>query len=402
MLPALFLATTLALPARQASAIDAIVTQVMHDQRIPGLSLGVGRGNDVLYLRAYGTRDPATHAKADPYTIYRIGSITKQFTAALVLGASERGELRLDEHLPDGRTVAELLAQSNGTTWEYDNANYLALGDVLKTATHRDFAALLEQRIVAPLHLVSTSAGLPQARNVASAPLARPRDLPERTGAAAAMSSNVPDLLRWLAALRDGRVISRHDVTEMTTTRYLRDGRPTNYGYGFFVDRWYGRPVAEHPGYLDGFSAIDALDVGNGLAIVILTNADRVDLVPLAKSIFAIARAQRDARGSAFARPPENENPAATAALGRVIAELARGDVDRSLLTPAYAARLTRSAIAPLAARLAPLGPLRLAEFLSRDGDVERYRLSFAHAQLIARMPFRDGKIDGLVLESSP
>ncbi|MDE2481913.1 MAG: beta-lactamase family protein [bacterium] len=404
MLHALALAaTSLALSAKQASAIDRIVLRVMHDARVPGLSLGIARDGRVLYLRGYGRRDPARALPADPYTIYRIGSLTKAFTATLVLGAAERGELSLAQRAPDGRSVAELLAQIDGDAWRYDNANYLALGDLLASATHEPFARLLDERIVAPLALVSTSAALPRARNVAAAPLARPRDDPTRTGSAAGMSSNVPDLLRFLAALDRGALISRDDLRAMTTTRTLADGRPTHYGYGFFVTDWYGWPVAEHPGYLDGFSALDALGTDDGVALVILTNADRVDLTPLAKSLFAIVERPRDRTSVArFGQAPENEDPAATAALSAALAQLAKGTIARALVTDSYARRLTPDALQRFAMRLAPLGPLRLAEFLARDGDVERYRLTFARTQASARMTWRDGKIAGLVLEQSP
>ncbi len=395
MLPAFVLAA-FALSAKQASAIDRIVRHVMRAHAIAGLSLGVARGRDTLALRGYGVRDRATGAPADAYTIYRIGSITKQFTAALVLDAAERGELPLDARIRDE------LAQSDGVTWRYDNANYLALGAALERATGSPFSHTLRERILEPLHLISTSVSLPRAYNVAVSPLTRERDFPQFTGSAAAMSSNVPDLLRWLEALFAGRVVTQADVTAMTTTRYLRDGRPTNYGYGFFVTRWYGRPIAEHPGYLDGFSALDAIDTGNGIAIVILTNADRVDLAPLAMSILAIVEPLDRTQVASLNQPAENENPAATKILALAIAQLAAGTIDAGLLTPTFRRRLNRDELRAFRERLAPLGPLRAQEFLSREGGMEHYRLSFDRAQLYATMRLLNGKIDALHIESTP
>jgi hypothetical protein len=95
----------------------------------------------------------------------------------------------------------------------------------------------------------------------------------------------------------------------MTTSGRLRGGALTNYGFGFFIGTWYGYPVAFHDGFLDGYSSEDALSLGDGVAIALLSNGDRIDLTPLAKSIFAIVDPPRDKNSVAtpFAAP-ENEN----------------------------------------------------------------------------------------------
>ncbi len=401
MIATMTFAAALALSPKQAAAIDRIVARVMREERVPALSLGIARGRDTLYLRGYGMRDAARREPADPYTIYRIGSITKQFTAALALQAVERGEIRLSAPAPEGRTLAGLLAQIDGDRWHYDNANYRRAAEMLARAAGTSFSELLRTLIIEPLGLPSTSFGLPRATNVAGTLVAAPRDEPSRVGGAAAMSSNVPDLLRWLAALDAGEIVDPSDLRAMTTSRVLPDGAPTNYGYGFFITTWYGSPIAEHPGYLDGYSAIDALAPSDGLALAILSDADRVDLTPLAMSIFAIVEGEPAApRIGALGRPPENENPVVDALLERAVGELARGAIDPALLTPEYARRLTAAMRAAFARRLAPLGPLRALEFLGRDGAAERYRLRFARAQLLARMTLRGGKIDDLVLEA--
>ena len=66
-----------------------------------------------VFLRGYGTRECASNARANAYTVYRIGSITKQFTAALVMQEADRSALPLNAEL-DGITVAQLLSQTSG------------------------------------------------------------------------------------------------------------------------------------------------------------------------------------------------------------------------------------------------------------------------------------------------
>ena len=95
MLPAALLATSLALTPAQSAKIDAVVAQVMETSHIPGLSLGVARKGHVVFLRGYGTRTCSTHDAANGYTVFRIGSITKQFTAALVMQEADRSALPL-------------------------------------------------------------------------------------------------------------------------------------------------------------------------------------------------------------------------------------------------------------------------------------------------------------------
>jgi CubicO group peptidase (beta-lactamase class C family) len=183
----------------------------------------------------------------------------------------------------------------------------------------------LEERIVRPLALDSTAFGSPAyAGNVARGyawhsgfePVAMTSGLVDAAYSAGGLSSNVPDLLSWLEALRTGRVVSPDALTLMTTSVRLRDGIPAHYGFGFFTGDWYGYRVAQHSGNIDGFSSEDALVLDDGLELSVLANADGVDLVPLAKSVVALLDAPRDSNSYASpSQPAENENPAITAAV---------------------------------------------------------------------------------------
>jgi D-alanyl-D-alanine carboxypeptidase len=425
MLLIVALATTIALSPPAASRIDEVVHAVMQEQHIAGLSLGVARRGRLLFLQGYGYRNVPRHAAADGYTIYRIGSITKQFTAALVLDDATHGQIALDA--PIGAyvgglsptdaavTVQQLLAQTSGipsftdpgatlesalaaplafapgTAWQYSNTNYVLLGKALAGVAQRPYAQLLERTIVAPLSLVSTSFSLPVAENVAEgyhwdgdgfgAVEPSVLDTPEYLAGAGAMSSNVPDLLRWLEELRNGRVPGAVGFQEMTTSRRLASGARTGYGYGFFVHDWYGLTVAEHSGILDGFSGDDAIVLDDALEVAILTNADRVDVVPLTKSIVAIVDGPKDANLYASEpRPAENENPRITALVREVFEQIQRGTIDRTLLTPAYAASLSDTELRADARLLGDCGSLGLVEFIERthneDLTSEKYRLT--------------------------
>jgi CubicO group peptidase (beta-lactamase class C family) len=408
----LVLAAILLLSHEQTLRIGALVSSFMRSQHIAGLSLGIARRGSLLYLHGYGRRDVDRNLSADGYTIYYIGSLTKQFTAALVMQQVAAGTIALQaplaRYLPAvtgaaGRaTVAQLLAQTSGipsytdasraeidriaatdpnpwtlwslvaskplafepgTQWQYSNSNYLLLGMTLARVTGLGYSTLIEQRIARPLTLESTAFGSPgYARNVASGYVWHTgfTSIPLTPGlvnvafSAGGLASNAPDLLRWLEALRTGRVVSPDAFALMTTSVRLRSGRPALYGFGFFVDDWYGHPVASHTGNIDGFSSEDVLVLDDGLEIAILSNADRVDLVPLGKSIVAMLDRARDSNLYASpSQPAENENAAITAAVKAIAA------------TSAFSA----------------LGAVISVEFIERhveqDVTYDRYRVTF-------------------------
>ena len=438
MLPAALLATSLALTPAQSAKIDAVVAQVMQTSHIPGLSLGVARKGHVVFLRGYGIRDCSSNARANAYTVFRIGSITKQFTAAMVMQEVDRSALPLNAEL-DGITVAQLLSQTSGlisytdsgqtlnsalnaptqfapgTQWQYSNSNYYLLGTALQSATKTSYASLLAERITRPLHLTSTTFYPPLERNVAQgcawdgsgwtvAPDG-PNDGADLAFSAGAMSSNVPDLLTWLWNLYDGAIVTSDSFDQMTTSWTLADGTPTNYGFGFFTDKWYGLRIAQHTGYLDGFSGEDALVLDDGTAFAILSNADRVSLVPLAKSLVEIVEPLKDrSLVATFSQPGVFEDPAVTTLVKTIVTQLAAGEVDRSLLSPGFAVTLDESRLGAYERRLHPLGKLDQALFNESTtvGSVtsDVYTLNFAHGRLTMTLSLRDGKIDALTLEN--
>lgn len=437
MLPAALLATSLALTPAQSAKIDAVVAQVMQTSHIPGLSLGVARKGHVVFLRGYGTRDCSSNARANAYTVFRIGSITKQFTAALVMQEADRSALPLNAEL-DGITVVQLLSQTSGlvsytdpgqtldlalnaptqftpgTRWQYSNSNYYLLGTALQSVTKESFASLLAKRITGPLHLTSTTFYPPLERNVArgcawdgsewTVASDGPNDRADLAFSAGAMSSNVPDLLTWLWNLYDGAIVTPDSFDQMTTSWTLADGTPTNYGFGFFTDKWYGLRIAQHTGYLDGFSGDDALVLDDGTGFAILSNADRVSLVPLAKSLVEIVEPLKDRSLVAnFSQPGVFEDPAVTALVKTIVAQLATGGVDPSLLSPDFATSLDEGRLSAYERTLRPLGKLDQALFNESTtvGSVtsDVYTLIFAHGRLTVTLSLRSGKIDALTLE---
>jgi len=399
MLAGALLAASLALTAAQSQKIDAVVEQVMAADHISGLSIGIARRGRILLSRGYGN--------ATGNTVYRIGSLTKQFTAALVLQQVERGTVSM-ETSTHGATVQQLLAQTSGlptydgsarsvetalqsrpvfqpgTQFEYSNTNYYLLGTLLESTTHVPFATLLQTNITVPLGLHETSLPVPDA--------------------SAGMASSARDLLTWLEALRSGRVVSAANVQAMTASQGLSSGERTHYGYGFYIRNWYGWKTAEHPGYVEGFSADDALVIDDGLEIAVLADAGDAFLLPLTKTVVQVLEPPRDSALVAdFQHPAENENPSVTHDVTELIREFQSGEIDRNRLTPSLNKALSPQQVFQGEQTFSPLGALTLVEFIDRTAvngtSFEKYRLTFGYKQFWMTLSYApDGKIDTLAV----
>jgi Tol biopolymer transport system component len=260
------------------------------------------------YAATAGTR----HPKADQR--FRIGSVTKTFTATIVFQLMQEGKLRLDStleaHLPDvvprgGEiTIRHLLGHRSGLAnitdypgWlnqaerspstspinslrfaaskplafrpgsleRYSNTNYIALGLVIEKVTGRSYAEELEQRVLDPLGLSRTE--LPTTRRLSD--LDDAGSNPNLSWAAGAIVSNAHDLSRFYSALLSGRILSAASLGAM---------KPKARTYGVFgtglgissTDLACGRSLGHLGGILDYQTLVTASEEGDRVAVVSL------------------------------------------------------------------------------------------------------------------------------------
>jgi CubicO group peptidase (beta-lactamase class C family) len=292
-----------------AKAVDDAVGLVMREQHVAGLSIAAYSHGRLTCMRGYGFARIGTRTPATPATVYRIGSLTKSFTAAAVLRLAAQSKLELTRPIGDyvsvpwqtPVTLEELLAQTSGipdyteapslsryapyppqqlidavasrpllfppgSAYAYSNTNYVLLGIAIERVSSLPFSAFLESEVLAPAGLRSTRYGDAQneargyARDALNLPV-RPTSA-EYGFSAAGMSSNAGDMLRWLS---------------LVAPPYYGFSRGLIYGY----DVYYAR------GYVNGYSSFALFDDAHRDALVILTNADALDLTPLAMDVFA-------------------------------------------------------------------------------------------------------------------
>lgn len=311
--------------ASLGTTVDAVAQAGMQQQGIPGMTVALAKKGTILYVQGYGVSDLSTSQMTQPKVIFEIGSITKQFTAALIMKLQEQGQLHVDDSIaiylpeynfPSAITLRMMLTHTSGlanftdfpqlgdwvkhgvseatvltavsqmplqfqpgTQYSYSNSNFFALGTIIEKLSGQSYGADLEQYIFQPLGLKNTYYSLPPAGQSATGYTTNGSALVpaipwDRSAAfaAGALSSNVYDLVTWDNALLNGRVVSPASFKAMTTSNGFATPDGGSYGFGLALATVAGRPVIWHNGQIGGFTTEDAIFLDSGFAVVVLTN----------------------------------------------------------------------------------------------------------------------------------
>jgi D-alanyl-D-alanine carboxypeptidase len=327
-------------PTSLSGAVDPVVKTAMQQQGIPGMTVALAKNGSMLYVQGYGVSDTVTHLAAQPGTIFEIGSITKQFTAAVIMKLQEQGKLHVDDsvntYLPEYKfpaaiTLRMLLTHTSGlanytgfapypgwavngvseatvlnavsqapllftpgTQWSYSNSNYFALGAIIEKVSGQSYPENLAEYIFQPLALTNTYYSLPPSGQSAigytgNASYQEPALVVDRSApfAAGALSSNVNDLVTWDNALIHGKVVTTASFAAMTTPVGVSVTAGTPYGFGLGLRTFNGRPTIWHNGAINGFTADTNVLLDTGFAVVVLTNTDAANPDAIALQIMS-------------------------------------------------------------------------------------------------------------------
>lgn len=310
----------------------------MEKRGIPGAALKVLQNGKAIKTSVYGLANLEHQAPVKPETVFEIGSITKQFTAAGILLLAQDGKLTLDDpiarHLQNTPnawadvTVRHLLAHTSGIksytgldgyeltrrhsqeqfirkigahplefqpgdSWKYSNTGYSLLGYIIENVSGQNFWNFMHQRIFQPLDMIATTNRFPTLviPNRASGyektngmHINRDYDLTD-VFAAGAMVSTVGDLARWDTALNGEKILSAESKQAAWTLAALNNGKPTKYGLGWYIDSVEGRRNIGHGGSTSGFSASLQRFPDDHLTVILLTNTDEAIATTMAKKI---------------------------------------------------------------------------------------------------------------------
>ena len=317
--------------------IDGLVTESMEATQTPGISVAIQHRGELILARGYGLADVENRVPATEHTVYRIGSVTKQFTAAAVMKLVEEGSVALDEpmtkYFPDypvGEfhiTVGQLLDHTSGIKgytempafweqgrldlsheemielfsaepWEfepgdryqYNNSAYYLAGLLVEKASGKSYAEYLEETFFRPLgmresHYLYNDPIVPdraEGYRVEDGVLLNDEPLSMHLPfAAGALGSSVLDLVRWTVALGAGDVVGPEGLEAMTTRRRLPGGAEIGYGLGLFVGEMAGHRLIEHAGGINGFLSQLAWYPDDDLIVAVLANSRSAEPGPL-------------------------------------------------------------------------------------------------------------------------
>jgi len=449
-----------ALSAVRTAAIDAAVERELARQHTSAASIAIARDGEIVYSKGYGQADSALRVPADGQTIYAIGSVTKQFTAALVMRLVEQGKIGLEtkvsQYLPEAPHAAEisvryLLDQRSGlpdylgssdvmgylfdpavtpaqlvalvatkpldfppgSKFAYSNTNYILLGMIVEKVTGESYADYLYQSLLQPLQLFSTTYSIPAAAprvavgeqwddsTKVQEPVARWTS--QLAYAAGALNSDVSDLVAWDTAFFGGRIVSPASVREMTTPPALPNAVADGYAFGWIVGNVYGRTEIWHNGGIPGFAARNAYFPSEHLAIVVLANKIGFDSGPVVREALAAAADISASDRAPYDEPtPAPGEDAKIRALARAQFDaLEAGKIDPAAYTQQMNALMTPAVLTQVRDYLKSLGPVSAFKFTGKtrvaEYDVYIYKVDCALGSIRETLSLdAAGKIGGL------
>lgn len=322
-----------------ASAADKLAAQTLAETGAVGLSVAVARHGRVILSKGYGLAEVEHDVKATADSMFRMGSITKQFTAAAIVRLVEQGKIGLDDPIAkhvhgyntQGReiTIRHLLTHTSGiksytkvrrimvdeperefsrqeildmvqneplefepgTRFEYSNTGYFLLGMVIENVSGKQYCSYLQDEFFAPLGLTRTRCdsnleiikGRAQGYTIAGDELVNDRGLATGTSfAAGGLLASAHDLVVWADALAAGKVVSPASYKQMSTPFALAGGAVSGYGFGLFIDSLDGHARIQHGGDIFGFNAMLARFPDDDVTVAVMSNSLPVSSTRLA------------------------------------------------------------------------------------------------------------------------
>jgi CubicO group peptidase (beta-lactamase class C family) len=327
-------------PETLAAELERLVRKEQRDKRLPSIAAAVTRDGEIVWESAVGAADVAAQRETTTDTQYRLGSITKTFTAAAIMQLRDQGKLDLEDpldrhveaaaHAPSIRrllshtsglqrethddawlnqkfaSVPELLETLHeaervlppGARFHYSNLAFALLGIVVERVSGTPYTEYVQQELLDPLQLTRTS--FDPDDDAAKGYLVKPYvegvwdEAPVQTGAwvaAGQMWGTVHDLCRWAWFLAEPEesVLAKRSVEEMRTVQTMDDHARWSVGYGLGLQLFRDgeRIMAGHGGSMPGFIATVRVSVSDGVGAAVLTNESTARIGPLGSKLIA-------------------------------------------------------------------------------------------------------------------
>ena len=322
--------------------MEQVIQSFVSGQNFMG-SVLVSRENEIILDKGYGFANLEWSIPNSPSTKFRLGSITKQFTAASILLLEERGKLSVNDavkkYIPDAAaawdkvTIFNLLTHTSGIPsftnfpdypaiepfaktptqlvglfrdkpldfppgekWSYSNSGYVLLGYLIEKISGESYEKFVQDNIFTPLGMKDSGYDSNSAIIAHRAAGYSPgQNGPVNAGyinmtvplSAGGLYSTTDDLLRWEQGLFGGKLLSPASLQKMTKP-FMSD-----YAFGLMVHTANGRQVIEHGGGIEGFTTMLAYYPEDKLTVVVLSNFNGPASSELAPKLAALARGEK-------------------------------------------------------------------------------------------------------------
>jgi len=313
------------------SKVDGLLSFNFPENK-PGVSILIAKNKEIIYKNSSGIANLKTPLNVN--SVFKIGSITKQFTAVSILMLEEKGKLNLRDdikkYIPDyptnGKniTIHNLLNHTSGikdyssmdnfnefskkeltpkelidifknepsdfepgTQFKYNNSGYILLGYIIEKITKASYADFIDKNIFKPLNMTlsyykNRNEIIAEEVNGYSIENKKIIDAeylsPDFIYAAGALMSTTEDLLKWQNALTTDKLIKKTTFEKAVNGSTLSDGTKINYGYGLISGDIKGSKTVEHSGQIFGFNSTAIYLPKEDTYVVVLGNSDNPDL----------------------------------------------------------------------------------------------------------------------------
>jgi CubicO group peptidase (beta-lactamase class C family) len=439
-----------ALSPEQTGQIDVAVSQTLQLTGVPAAGVAVVRDGKIAFVHAYGLARLQPKLPAAPDMEFPIGSVSKQFTASLILLLQQDGKLHLDDrvgkYLPEltqanDVTIRQLLSHTAGyqdfwpedysplafakpttpqavvdiwarkkldfppgAAWQYSNTGYAIAALIAQKAGGAPFFEQLKARIFKPLGMTHTADydrfGVPPSgltgyeRYAFGPPRPAPLDKPGWSFGSGGLAMTPADLAVWDISVMNRSLLAPASYDALETEIHLKNGDGTGYGLGVELGHIGGHRAIEHSGEETGFVTENIVLPDDHGAVVVLTNQD----ASRAASIIA-----RRIAPIAFGIPPVLPKDPGVAMVLTMLNDLAQGQVDTDRLNANAQSYFTPPVVADYKNSLAPMGPPLSAherQHEDRGGMVfHAYEVSYAARTVtVTTYQLADGKLDQFLI----
>ena len=315
----------------QTDSTDSIVQNMMSKQKITGLSLAVIKKGETIVNKGYGFANVELRVAAGNETVFRLGSVSKQFFTAAIMKLQEEGKLSINDPVhkffPDApetwrsilvknlmshtsglqrespaydnfKMISDLdmvkaayslaLDFKTGEKYQYCNLAFYMLAQIITQVSGQSWDNYIHEQLFVPAGMNNTymTDFYEVISNRASGYMHKNDELQNATAMFAirpsgGFLSTTTDMIKWDKVLTEKKIILKKESWEMLWQPFIKtsanETSKTYYGFGWSIDEFQGHKTISHGGSNIGFRSYYSRFVNDGLSIIVLTNTDEAD-----------------------------------------------------------------------------------------------------------------------------